>query len=76
MKAYICQIGDEVDGHIAKPAYSEKLYADSLGEAIDEARAIVHNRHVHQHENTVRLMDDESDPSVVWTRPTEEVRKG
>ena len=74
MKAYTCQIGHEVDGEIAKPVYSEKLYADSLIEAIDRAKAIVNTRPVHAHENTVRLMDDEAELNVAWTRPIENVR--
>ena len=40
MKAYTCQIGNEIDGEIEKPAYSEKLYAYSLIEAIDKAKEI------------------------------------
>ncbi len=75
MKAYTFQIGNGVDGEIAKPAYSERLYADSLIEAIDRAKAIVNTRAVHEHEDTVRLIDDEAELNVAWTRPIEEVRK-
>ncbi len=74
MKAYTCQIGDEVDGKIAKPTYSEKLYAYSLIEAIDRAKAIVITRPVHEHETTVRLMDGDDQQTVEWTRPTQDVR--
>jgi len=74
MKAYTCQIGNEVDGEIANPAYAERLYADSLIEAIDRAKAIVNTRPVHEHESTVRLMDDEAESNVAWTRPIEDVR--
>ena len=76
MKAYTCQIGNEIDGEIATPAYSEKLYAYSLIEAIDRAKAIVNTRPVHEHENVVRLMDDEAELNVAWARPIEDVRNG
>ena len=76
MKAYTCQIGNEIDGEIAKPAYSEKLYAYSLIEAIDRAKAIVNTRPVHAHENVVRLMDDDAALNVAWARQIEDVRKG
>ena len=74
MKAYTCQIGNEIDGKMAKPTYSEQLFAYSLIEAIDRAKAIVNTRPVHENENTVRLMDGDDQTTIEWTRLTEEVR--
>jgi len=35
----------------------------------------VNTRAVHEHEDTVRLIDDEAELNVAWTRPIEDVRK-
>ena len=74
MKAYTCQIGNEIDGKITKPTYSEELYAYSLIEAIGRAKAIVNTRPFHEHENTIRLIDSDDQQTVEWTRPTQDIR--
>ncbi len=74
MKAYTCQIGREVEGEIAAPAYAEDFYAYSLIEAIDKAKAIVHTHAHREGDDTVRLVDPEAELNVVWTRPLAEIR--
>ena len=40
MKTYTYQIGQGPGDGITKLAHAEKVYADSLGEAVDKAKAI------------------------------------
>lgn len=74
MKAYTCQIGREVDGEMAEPAYAEGLHAYSLIEAIDRAKAIVKTHAAREGDDTVRLVDPEAELNVVWARPLAEIR--
>jgi hypothetical protein len=76
MKAYTYQIGDGVGDTLPKPAYSETLYADGLGEAIDKAKAITNLRPFHAKENTVRIIEAGADEHPVWASTAEAVRKG
>ena len=77
MKSYTYQIGDGVDDAMPKPSYAETLYADSLGEAIDKAKAITNLRAHHPKETTVRIVEGEGDAAYpVWASTAEAVRNG
>jgi hypothetical protein len=56
-------------------SFSEEIFADSLGEAIDKARALTRNRPEHANEDMVQLLDEaQPEQQVVWTRSVEEIR--
>ena len=74
MKAYTYQIGDGSDDAMSKTLHSESLFADSLGEAIDKAKAITKHRPPHTKENTVRIVESGADEHPLWAASTEEVR--
>ena len=74
MKAYTCQIGREVEGEMVEPAYAEGIYAYSLIEAIDKAKAVVKTHTAREGDDTVRLVDPEAELNVVWTRALAEIR--
>ena len=76
MKTYTYQIGDGENDTIATPAHSEALYADSLGEAIDKAKAITNLRSPHDKENTVRIVENGADEHPVWASSVAHVREG
>ena len=75
MKAYTYQIGDAV-GDGMTPAYSEAVYADSLGEAIDKAKAITNLRPHHENEKMVRIVEDTADQYPLWASSVKDVRNG
>ena len=58
MRAYTYQIGGGTGEDITALVHSEAIYADSLGEAIDKAKAVTNARLVHADENTVCLLDE------------------
>lgn len=74
MKAYTYQIGDGTGDLMSKPSYSEALYADSLGEAIDKAKAITHRRPLHDKENMVRIVESAADEHPLWASSSEDIR--
>ena len=74
MKTYTYQIGDGVDDTMPSPTYSESVYADSLGEAIDKAKAITNLRPPHAKESTVRLVESAADEYALWASPVDAVR--
>ena len=58
------------------PTHSEALFADSLGEAINKAKAITNRRALHDHESHVRIIEDGADQLPVWASTVDIVRKG
>ncbi len=76
MKAYTYQIGEGVEDVMASPAHSEALYADSLGEAIDKARAITNLRAPHKQETHVRIVESSASENPLWASSVADVRKG
>ena len=76
MKAYTYQIGEGVDEEMSKPSYSEAVYADSLGEAIDKAKAITNLRPLHENEKIVRIVEDTADEYPLWTSSAQDIRNG
>ncbi len=75
MKAYTYQIGGGTGNAISKLSHSEALYADSLEEAIDKAKAITNARPVRADENTVCLLNEmNAEAEPVWIRPIKDVR--
>lgn len=76
MKAYTYQIGEGADDKMSKPAYSESVYADSLGEAIDKAKAITNLRPLHKNENVVRIVEDTADEYPLWTSSAQDICNG
>ena len=75
MKVYTYQIGRGPDDAVTKPAHSEKVYADSLGLAIDKAKAITRLRPVRNEETTVCLLLDEG-AEPLWVHTADEIRVG
>ncbi len=75
MKAYTYQIGDG-DNATMKPSYSEAVFADSLGEAIDKAKAITNLRPHHEKERLVRIVEDTADEYPLWTSSVHDIRNG
>ena len=76
MKAYTYQIGEGADDEMSKPSYSEAVYADSLGEAIDKAKAITNLRPHHEKEMMVRIVEDSADEYPLWTSSAQDIRNG
>ena len=76
MKAYTYQIGDGAGDGMETPSYSEALYADSLGEAIDKVKAITNLRPHHAKEKMVRIIEDTADEYPLWASSVEDVRNG
>ncbi len=75
MRAYTYQIGSGTGEQITTLTHSEAIYADSLGEAIDKAKAVTNARTAHHDENTVSLLDEaNAEAEPVWVRPVEDVR--
>lgn len=75
MKTYTYQIGGGPDDDIVKLTHSEPVYADSLGEAVDKAKAITRLRPVHENETTVcLLLGDASQP--LWMQTAAGIRAG
>lgn len=75
MKTYTYQIGDGPGDDITKLIHSEQVYADSLGEAVDKAKAITRLRPVHKDETTVCLLLREG-TEPLWMHTVEEIRAG
>ena len=75
MKAYTYQIGQGADGVMAEPKHAESLYADSLGEAIDKAKAITNLRPPHVDETIVSIVENAADAYALWSKPVSEVRE-
>ncbi len=76
MKAYTYQIGEGADDTMSKSLYSEAVYADSLGEAIDKAKAITNLRPLHENEKMVRIVEDTADEYPLWTSSAQDIRNG
>ena len=76
MKAYTYQIGEGADDKMSKPSYSEAVYADSLGEAIDKAKAITNLRPHHKNEDMVRIVEDTADEYPLWASSAQDIRNG
>ena len=76
MKAYTYQIGEGADDEMSKPSHSEAVYADSLGEAIDKAKAITNLRPLHENEKMVRIIEDTADEYPLWTSSAQDIRNG
>lgn len=75
MRAYTYQIGGGTGDDITNMIHSEAIFADSLGEAIDKAKAVTSARPVHADENTVCLLDEMSaEAEPIWIRPIRSVR--
>lgn len=74
MKTYTYQIGDGAGDAMKTPAHSESLYADSLGEAIDKAKAITNLRPPHKKETTVRIVESAADEYPLWASTVQDVR--
>ena len=75
MKTYIYQIGQGSGDGITKLSHSEQVYADSLGEAVDKAKAITRLRPEHKDETTVCLLLGEG-TDALWTHTAAEIRAG
>ena len=76
MKAYTYQIGEGDGDSMSTPSHSEAVYADSLGEAIDKAKAITNLRPHHEKEKTVRIIEDTADEYPLWASSVIDVRNG
>ncbi len=76
MKAYTYQIGEGHDDVMPMPNHSESLFADSLGDAILQAKAITNHRPHHDHESRVRIVEDAADEYPLWASSVEDVRQG
>ena len=76
MKAYTYQIGQGTGAAITHLAHSESIFADSLLEAIDKAKAITNTRPPHAAETTVRIVESDADTATAWVRPIGDVRAG
>lgn len=75
MRAYTYQIGGGTGDDIANLVHSEAIYADSLGEAIDKAKAVTNARPARAGENTVCLLDEmNAEAEPVWIRSIGAVR--
>ena len=75
MRAYTYQIGGGTGDSITSLTHSEAIYADSLGEAIDKAKAVTNARAARKDENTVSLLDEvNAEAQPVWIRPVDDVR--
>lgn len=73
MKAYTYQIG-AAGSDTVEPSYSQALFADSLGEAIDKAKAITKRRPAHPNETTVRIVEKGADEYPMWVSSAADVR--
>ena len=73
MLAYALQIGTIA---AVKPRYSQSVYADSLGEAIVKAKAIVRTRPLHTDETNVRICENDANGLCLWSSTVHEVREG
>lgn len=76
MKAYTYQIGAGTGETITHLAHAESIFADSLGEAIDKAKAITNLRPPHTEEDTVRIVETGAETVTAWVRPIGDVRAG
>ncbi len=76
MKAYTYQIGDGTGDSMPTPAHSEAVYADSLGEAIDKAKAITNLRPHVDKEKMVRIVEDKEDEYPLWSSSVTAIRNG
>ena len=76
MKAYTYQIGNGTGDSMPLPSHSEAVYADSLGEAIDKAKAITNLRPRHDSETMVRIVEDKEDEYPLWSSSVTAVRNG
>ncbi len=75
MRSYTYQIGGGTDDDITTLVHAEAVFADSLGEAIDKAKAITNARPVRPEETTVCLLDEmNAEAEPVWIRPIGDVR--
>lgn len=75
MKAYTYQIGGGTGADITALTHTEAIYADSLMEAIDKAKAVTNARLVRDDENTVCLLDEmNAEAEPVWIRSIGDVR--
>ncbi|MDX7951565.1 hypothetical protein P7D22_10335 [Lichenihabitans sp. Uapishka_5] len=75
MKTYTYQIGEGPGDDITKLIHAEQVYADSLGEAVDKAKAITRARPARANETTVCLVLGEN-TEPVWFHTTDEIRAG
>ena len=76
MRSYTYQVGEGVGDVITTPVHSESVTADSLGEAIEKAKAITRLRPPHAREAVVRLVQDAADEYPLWASSAAEVREG
>ncbi len=76
MGAYTYQAGEGVGDVMSTTNYSESVIADSLGEAIDKAKAITRLRPPHEKETVVRLVQDAAEEYPLWASSAEDVRNG
>ncbi|WP_131113082.1 hypothetical protein [Lichenihabitans psoromatis] len=75
MRAYTYQIGGGTGSDITTLIHSEAIFADSLLEAIDKAKAVTNARPVSDAEDTVCLLDEmNAEAEPVWIRPIKDVR--
>ncbi len=74
MRAYTYQAGEGVGDVMSNTIHSESVTADSLGEAIDKAKAITRLRPRHAKETVVRLVEDAADEYPLWASSAEKVR--
>lgn len=75
MKAYTYQIGKSSGVDMESIAFSQELLADSLGEAIDKAKAMTRARPVHANEDTIHILDEvQPEQQIVWARSAEDIR--
>lgn len=76
MRAYTYQIGAGVGDQMPSPSHAEALFADSLGEAIDKAKAVTRLRAPHANETDVRIVETGGDEFPVWASTVEAIRAG
>ncbi len=74
MRAYTFQAGEGTGDVMSTTVHSESVTADSLGEAIDKAKAITRLRPTHEKETVVRLVEDAADEYPLWSASAEKVR--
>ena len=75
MKAYTYQIGKGSDDEMENVVFAKEMFADSLGEAVDKAKATTRTRPKHANEDMVHVRDEaQPDNQVVWARSAEDIR--
>ena len=75
LKAYTFHIGKGSGEAMETVAFSQELFADSLGEAVDKARALTRARLPHADEDTVHILDETRlEEQMLWSRSAEEIR--